>query len=450
MSETRNSFSHSPEDNSVKQFNDLIIRVCQVIVQSRYDEKDEYVKRNMMYNMELEVSLALKQNLAEILKKNMPSQLYLDIYVGADKNKFASLLPLVENVNGDTASILLERWSIHLDTFSSNLSTKKPTLKIYSLIRKLFTMARLLPAFDLSKVLKSMSSSQNADFSIKYSIYDNLNGALVFSDASISNFEFSPLSFPDGKFQMSVTYQKNCDSLVKCIRSIKPVDIIPNYYEQKQQFRTPTRSDSKRSSLVNQQLQVNLGIDPILPQVRSIPIPIRASSDSIQKDRRGSDEFYRRNSDEKVLSYGMPNGMSSSPNDALDSLLYGKTPPLFNGNPVSLQKTPPQFSALNNPDNVRIFKINNPSEMSAGSSFRSGSRSSSFSDENAFFTRSDTFGSSSDIVLGSLLISLRNAPMLKSFQDASGNSKQSSVSNMLSEFDSITLEIHDLHKRNQT
>jgi hypothetical protein len=325
------------------------------------------------------------------------------------------------------------------------VSSKKLNIRMSSLMRKIYSIARILPAFELCTLLRN---HENSEFQIEYTISDNLNGALIFSDPGTDSFGFTPVNTSSGSLDVSVTFQKSCERLIKCIDIPKPMNhaIIPDFHESRMD-RTPSRSDSKRNSLSNQSLDVILGIDPLLPKVKSAPIAIRSSSDASHRGRKSIDGYSRKNSEDKSPPLFTPNGMSSSPLENNGGMLFGKTPPPFNGNPLSLQKTPPQFQTL---DTGRIFKISG-NETSLSSNSKSYSRNSSVSDENSlFFRKSSVSCMSSDSTVSALLFSIRNAPELRKFQDSSGNTKKESVSTLLTDFENLTLEIHQAHKRSQS
>ncbi|KAL6509207.1 hypothetical protein OROGR_022517 [Orobanche gracilis] len=128
---------------------------------------------------------------------------------------------------------VIERWIVQYDSQrtitsqSTDASYKKTYKKSIILLRSVYSMLRLLPAYKAFR--KQTSLKQNCDFEINYKIRSFASPFSREDEDLMKNYKFTPVEAQQGRLSVSVTYREdlsdfNLDSFVTC-----PLEIITDY-----------------------------------------------------------------------------------------------------------------------------------------------------------------------------------------------------------------------------
>eukprot|EP00475_Leptophrys_vorax_P026348 TRINITY_DN3712_c4_g1_i1.p1 TRINITY_DN3712_c4_g1~~TRINITY_DN3712_c4_g1_i1.p1 ORF type:complete len:538 (-),score=137.99 TRINITY_DN3712_c4_g1_i1:196-1809(-) len=436
---------------------------------------------NAGFNFDMEEIPQAKSELKRITTSNPHASISLDI-----------LLTETIGSNDDEKrnSVLLERWTFHHEPHSKTSGSQKMIfIRLITLIRSLYSLARLLPCFEIMRLISSRDSEaaspSSGTFKLSYTLADSLDGAPIFDD-STESFVFHPQISSESKLHVSVLYQKNCDAIIEKLGKFKtPVKVIPVFYgldktapEMKNNeppLKAPNRHQktpsSRRDSATEEAIfipPVNLGgIEPALPAKKSIPIPIASKPE-------GEDGGQSYSRSERGGGGNTPSSMFSQTPDGNAPTVAA----LFGANPSSLGKTPPPFTrnislgrntptgmtpppvvkdAAPNP-NFKIHKFTTsgyedeetPGEAKTepAAPIRRMSHSSlEVMFEDHFILPTSTLPSnmhSQDALLGAMIASARNAPALRSAVN-----KQATGSDLTASFDLLTQTIFQAYSAKQ-
>ncbi|KAL6508236.1 hypothetical protein OROHE_021778 [Orobanche hederae] len=128
---------------------------------------------------------------------------------------------------------VVERWIVQYESQrtitsqSTEASYKKTYKKSIILLRSVYSMLRLLPAYKAYR--KQTSLKQNCDFEINYKISSFASPFSREEEYLMKNYKFTSVEAQQGRLSVSVTYREdlsdfNLDSFVTC-----PLEIITDY-----------------------------------------------------------------------------------------------------------------------------------------------------------------------------------------------------------------------------
>lgn len=155
-----------------------------------------------------------------ILVKEMPNS-------SSDHNLFAS------SGLGTFSETIIERWVVqfeHLRTMSPQIndaSYKKVYKKSIILLRSLYSMTRLLPAYKAFRKLSS--STQTVDFDINYKVSAFSTPFSRAEEDLMKQYSFVPVDAQHGRLAISVTYRESLSDFNLDTSASFPPEIIPDY-----------------------------------------------------------------------------------------------------------------------------------------------------------------------------------------------------------------------------
>ncbi|CAH9058654.1 unnamed protein product [Cuscuta epithymum] len=132
------------------------------------------------------------------------------------------------------SSTVIERWIVQYEskrTSSSQVgdssSYKKTYKKLIILLRSLYSMTKLLPAY---KAFRKLSSSQSCDFELNYKVSSFSAPFSRTEEQLMKHYSFIPVDVQNGCFCLSVTYHENLLSEFNLETSACfPTEIITDY-----------------------------------------------------------------------------------------------------------------------------------------------------------------------------------------------------------------------------
>ncbi|CAI9087024.1 OLC1v1020983C3 [Oldenlandia corymbosa var. corymbosa] len=210
---------------------------------SRQQRGGELKKSDKWFNLALGDRPAVLDNL-NFWHRNLMEPMIIDIILVQDKpcsssSESGSRTPTSTSGLGNTlAETVIERWIVqyeHLRTVpmamspqsTGDVSYKKLYKKSIILLRCLYSMMRLLPAYKAFRKLSSSSQTCEFDINYKVSAY-----CVPFSRAEedlMKTYTFTPVDAQQGRFSISVTYRENLsDYNLECSTSFPP-EIIADY-----------------------------------------------------------------------------------------------------------------------------------------------------------------------------------------------------------------------------
>ncbi|KAA8533505.1 hypothetical protein F0562_031061 [Nyssa sinensis] len=136
---------------------------------------------------------------------------------------------------GKYVETVVERWvvqyeylkTMHPQIGDSSSSYKKTYKKSIILLRSLYSMMRLLPAYRAFRKLSS--SSQAYDFDINYKVSSFSAPFLRAEEEVMKNYTFAPVDAQQGRLSISVTYRESLSDFNLEISTSFPPQIITDY-----------------------------------------------------------------------------------------------------------------------------------------------------------------------------------------------------------------------------
>ncbi|PHU23353.1 hypothetical protein BC332_08460 [Capsicum chinense] len=189
----------------------------------------EVKKSDKWFNLVLGDRPAVLDNL-NFWHRNLMEPMIIDIILVQEKP--SSLSEHSSGIAGAYTETITERWVVQYEYLRTMVpqigdsSYKKTYKKSIILLRSLYSMMRLLPAF---KAFRKLSSSQSCDFDI---IYKVSSFSAPFSRAEedlMKQYSFAPVDAQQGRLCISVTYREDLsDFNLETIASFPPA-IITDY-----------------------------------------------------------------------------------------------------------------------------------------------------------------------------------------------------------------------------
>ncbi|KAL3524507.1 hypothetical protein ACH5RR_017341 [Cinchona calisaya] len=134
---------------------------------------------------------------------------------------------------GTFTETVIERWVVQYEYLramvpqTSDVSYKKTYKKSIILLRSLFSMMRLLPAYKAFRKLSS--SSQTCDFEINYKVSTFTAPFSRTEEELMKHYSFIPVDAQQGRFAISVTYRENLSDFNLEASTPLPPEIIADY-----------------------------------------------------------------------------------------------------------------------------------------------------------------------------------------------------------------------------
>lgn len=419
MSSRQISTSSSEQDVS-KLVRACLLKACQVIIQSRVvfaaDAKPVHrlcshnsssanlFARSISFNLEMTEIVSVKNACKDILGRNPHAEIFLDVLLQIDS----------QEEKEDT--ILLERWILHYEphAYKHHHVQNKVYMRTVVMLRSLFSLVRLLPAHQLHKL--SLQESNDNKIRLRYTLSNARDDTLVFRE-STGSFVFPAVQTSEGKFHLSVIYQKECEQWIRKIQDT-PVGIeIDDSFEKIPQF-----SESKAPSITPKILS-----SPEIKPLRLSRTPPIIIARKPFAEVQNSAQTTRPSHGNSPSNYSF---LSNSP-----SLKLNGTEPLntSSSSSKSLPFEPNRYIKQQIAHQVCVFRT-----CKSQASYKLENSVTSDEDLNPFAIDSE-IPKSDDCVLPAILMSCRNSPSLKSL-----NADKSTVkaSELLKELDAVCSSIH--------
>ncbi|XP_052172244.1 autophagy-related protein 13a isoform X2 [Diospyros lotus] len=135
---------------------------------------------------------------------------------------------------GDCVETVIERWVVQYEyartafpLVGESSSYKKTYKKSIILLRSLYSMMRLLPAYKAFR--KICSSSQHSDFAINYKISSFCVPFSREEESVTKQYDFHPVDTPQGRLSISVTYRESLSDFNLDTSTSFPLQIITDY-----------------------------------------------------------------------------------------------------------------------------------------------------------------------------------------------------------------------------
>ncbi|PIN02779.1 hypothetical protein CDL12_24701 [Handroanthus impetiginosus] len=146
--------------------------------------------------------------------------------------------------------VILERWIICFESQKSmmtceicGVSCKKTYKKLIILLRSVYSILRLLPAYQAFRKLSSLQ--KNCGFDIKYNVC-SVSGAFSEPQESMKGYSFVPVEAAQGRFGISVCYREDLSDFNMDGFVLHPLEIISDYVDSP----SPSSNSNKSSSTI--------------------------------------------------------------------------------------------------------------------------------------------------------------------------------------------------------
>lgn len=166
--------------------------------------------------------------------RNLMEPIIIDIILVKEIPDSSSVHYLYDSSGlGTFSETITERWVVqyeHLRTMApqiSDASYKKVYKKSIILLRSLYSMMRLLPAYKAFRKLSS--STQTIDFDINYKISAFSAPFSRAEEDLMKHFSFVPIDAPQGRLAISVTYRESLSEFNLDASASFPPEIISDY-----------------------------------------------------------------------------------------------------------------------------------------------------------------------------------------------------------------------------
>ncbi|XP_055829750.1 autophagy-related protein 13a-like [Solanum dulcamara] len=198
----------------------------------RYGGIEQVKRSDKWFNMVLGDRPAVLDNL-NLLQGNLVEPMIIDIILVQDKDCTSSEHNSGKAFAGSYTETIIERWVVQCENRRSMVphmgdsSFKKMYKKTIILLRTLYSMLKLLPAFKAFKKLSSSSQSCYFDINFKVSSFSE-----PFSRAEeemMKQFTFTSVDAQQGRLSLSVTYRENLVDFNLETSASFPPEIITDY-----------------------------------------------------------------------------------------------------------------------------------------------------------------------------------------------------------------------------
>ncbi|CAN4085585.1 unnamed protein product [Withania somnifera] len=206
-----------------------IVLDCRIPSIRPYGRGGEVKKSDKWFNLVLGDRPAVLDNL-NFWHRNLMEPMIIDIILVQEKP--SSLSEHNSGIAGAYTETIIERWVVQYEYMRTMVpqigdsSYKKTCKKSIILLRLLYSMMKLLPAF---KAFRKLSSSQSCDFDI---IYKVSSFSAPFSRAEeelMKHYTFTPVDAQQGRLCISVTYREDLSDFNLETAASFPPAIITDY-----------------------------------------------------------------------------------------------------------------------------------------------------------------------------------------------------------------------------
>ncbi|KAJ3671400.1 hypothetical protein LUZ60_007479 [Juncus effusus] len=223
---------------------------------------------------------------------------------------------------------LLERWVVQYETRKSKTGTNTSSLynKTYKgsivLLRSLYTVVRLLPAYNLFREINSNGTVRAV--SLSHRIVPFIDPLTRLEESEFGRFSISPIETPFGKLSVSVSYRLVLDKIGTEINTNLSTEFITDYVgspktDPLRRFQTGTGSvpictGTRRHSCSSDPLRAVPVLVPSFPNPKSgIPLPLG------QKGKKGVANLSNNENAVLVRCESAPAGRGKGQNRNLSS-----------------------------------------------------------------------------------------------------------------------------------
>lgn len=206
-----------------------IVLDCRVPSIRPYGRSGEVKKSDKWFNLVLGDRPAVLDNL-NFWHRNLMEPMIIDIILVQEKA--SSLSEHSSGIAGAYTETIIERWVVQYEYLRSMVpqigdsSYKKTYKKSIILLRSLYSMMRLLPAF---KAFRKLSSSQSCDFDIIYKVSSFSPPFSRVEEELMQHYTFTPVDAQQGRLCISVTYREDLSDFNLETAASFPPAIITDY-----------------------------------------------------------------------------------------------------------------------------------------------------------------------------------------------------------------------------
>nr|XP_016499880.1 PREDICTED: autophagy-related protein 13a-like [Nicotiana tabacum] len=208
-----------------------IVLDCRVPSIRPYGHSGEVKKSDKWFNLVLGDRPAVLENL-NFWHRNLMEPMIIDIILVQEKPSSLSEHSSGTAFAGAYTETIIERWVVQYEYLRTMVpqvgesSYKKTYKKSIILLRSLYSMMRLLPAF---KAFRKLSSTQSCDFDIIYKVSSFSAPFSRVEEELMKHYTFTPVDAQQGRFSISVSYRENLSDFNLEIAASFPPEIITDY-----------------------------------------------------------------------------------------------------------------------------------------------------------------------------------------------------------------------------
>ncbi|KAF3625780.1 putative alanine--tRNA ligase-like [Capsicum annuum] len=216
----------------------FLLKSLHIILDSRvpsirpYGEIGEVKKSDKWFNLVLGDRPVVLDNL-NLLHRNLMEPIIIDIILVQDKPSTLSKHNSGTTFAGTYTETVIERWVVQCENRRSMVphmgdsSFKKTYKKSIILLRSLYSMMRLLPAFKAFRKLSS--SSQSCSFDINFKVSSFIEPFSRAEEEMMKQYTFTSVDAQQGRLSLSVTYRENLMDFNLDTSASFPPEIITDY-----------------------------------------------------------------------------------------------------------------------------------------------------------------------------------------------------------------------------
>lgn len=343
--------------------NQFLLKSLHVVLDSRVpanrppSRSTEVRKSDKWFNLALGDRPAAMESLSFWNRSLMEPMIIDVILVTETQNSLSdhdSLTTLAPEMSMET---IVERWIVQYESLRStapqivDASYKKTYKKSIVLLRTVYSMLRLLPAYKAFRKLCSVN--RNSHFDINYKVYSFCSPFSREEEQSMKKYNFTPVDAQQGRLSVSVIYREdlsdfNLDSIISC-----PPEIITDYVGSP--LTPPMRAFPSTSS-------------PKSARSTSFPIRVRESTSAspFQRPHSWASGLHRDGYSQQFQAFGgspplyrSPYEYSTSPTDIQSNRTQTQRFPTYHKSTSDDLLSPP-FSSSPSPSPPAYFSTGNP------------------------------------------------------------------------------------------
>nr|GMD56617.1 autophagy-related protein 13A [Ipomoea batatas] len=335
----------------------FLLKSLHIVLDSRipsmrpYGRSGELKKSDRWFNLVLGDRPAALDNLS-FWHRNLMEPMIIDIMLVQDKPNSSSEPYLSSTLGGTLSETVIERWVVqyeHVRALAPQIgdsSYKKSYKKVILLLRSLYSIMRLLPAY---KAFQKLSSSQSCDFDINYKVSSFSAPFSRAEEQLMKEYSFVPVEAQQGRFSISLTYRDNLSDFNLETSSSFPPQIITDYVST-----DPIRSFPSTTS----DKDVHATVFPLRRMHSSPSTPLQRPHSWTSGLHKGPSVSPNQPYVGSPLSYRSPYELSSSPTD-----VYGQR--------ISNYRLPTHHRATSS-DDYQLSPLFSPSPSPSPPTYLSG------------------------------------------------------------------------------